>query len=117
MIRKSLRKIIQQLLFIFCTLRKKKYFQLISQKLIRIVKRNDFISDSKQRKKRMALFCKKKTVYIIKKNNIRKSGSFFCLNYLHSLEQKIILNLMKTYLKKIFLCNYNAIRKGKCIRI
>ena len=39
MIGKRLRKIIQQLLLIFCTLKKKKkYVQIISQKLIRIMK-------------------------------------------------------------------------------
>ena len=38
MIGKRLRKIILQLLLIFCVLKKKKYVQLISQKLIQIVK-------------------------------------------------------------------------------
>ena len=39
MIGKLLRKTIRQLLLIFCILKKKKYVQLISQKLIRIVKK------------------------------------------------------------------------------
>ena len=37
MIGKRLRKVIPQLLLIFCVLKKKKYVQLISQKLIQIV--------------------------------------------------------------------------------
>ena len=39
MIGKLLRKTIRQLLLIFCILKKKKYVQLISQTLIRIVKK------------------------------------------------------------------------------
>ena len=38
MIRKRLRKKILQLFLIFCVLKKKKYVQIISQKLIEIVK-------------------------------------------------------------------------------
>ena len=41
MIGKLLRKTIRQLLLIFCILKKKKYVQLISQKLIRIVKKKN----------------------------------------------------------------------------
>ena len=37
MIGKRLRKIIRQLLLIFCILKKKKYVQLVSQELIRVV--------------------------------------------------------------------------------
>ena len=47
MIGKHLRKIIQQLLLMFCILKKKKYVQLISQKLIRIVKTTNSMNDSK----------------------------------------------------------------------
>ena len=39
MVGKPLGKIVQQLLLIFYILKKKKYVQLLSQKLIRIVKR------------------------------------------------------------------------------
>ena len=39
MIVKHLRKIIRQLLLIFCILKKKKYIQLISQKLNRTMKK------------------------------------------------------------------------------
>ena len=46
MIGKRLRKIIQHLLLIFCILTKKKHAQLISQKLIRTVKKK-YINDSK----------------------------------------------------------------------
>ena len=46
MIGKRLRKIIQQLLLIFYILKKKKYVQLIFQKLIRKMK-NSSINDSK----------------------------------------------------------------------
>ena len=41
MIGKLLRKTIRQLLLIFCILKKKKYVQLISQKLIRNVKKKN----------------------------------------------------------------------------
>ena len=73
MIGKHLKKVIQQLVLTFCVPKKKKYAQLISQKLIRIVKINNSINDSKQRKRRMTLSCSKKTVYIIKRNNIKTS--------------------------------------------
>ena len=50
-----------------------KYVQVISQKVIGIVKKkNNSINDSKRRKSRMALSCSKKTVYIIKRNNIKR---------------------------------------------
>ena len=47
MIGKRLRKIIRQLLLILCILENKEHAQLISQKLIRIVKTNNSINDSK----------------------------------------------------------------------
>ena len=50
----QLRKIIQQFLLIFCILKKEKYVQLISQKLIRIVKKN-YINDSKRRRKKAGI--------------------------------------------------------------
>ena len=49
---------------------KNKYAQLISQKLIQTVKNNS-INDSKWQKRRMALSCSKKTIKIIKRNNIK----------------------------------------------
>ena len=52
---KRLRKVSEQLLLIFHILKKKKYFQLIFQKLIWIVKTNNYLNDSKRRKRRMAL--------------------------------------------------------------
>ena len=48
MIGKRLRKIIRQLLLIFCILKKNKYFQLIFQKLIRIVKTNMIPNEEKE---------------------------------------------------------------------
>ena len=76
MIVKCLRKIIQQLLLKFCILKKKKYVQLIFQKLIQIVKTNNSINKSKRRKRRMALSYSKKTIYIVKRNDIKTSWSF-----------------------------------------
>ena len=73
MIGKRLRRIIRQLLLIFCILNKKKYVQLISQKIIRTVKKKhkktNSIRVSKRRKRRLALSCGKETIYIIKRNN------------------------------------------------
>ena len=57
MIGKRLRKLIQQLLLIFYILKKKKYVQLISQKLIRIMKNKNSLNDFKRRKRWMALSC------------------------------------------------------------
>ena len=51
-------------------LKKKKYVQLIYQKLIRIVKKN-YANDSKWRRERMALSCSKEIVGIIKWNNFK----------------------------------------------
>ena len=42
--------------------KKKKYVQLISQKLIRILKTNSSINDPKRKKRRMELSCSKITV-------------------------------------------------------
>ena len=77
MIRKSLRKIIQQLLFIFCTLRKKKYFQLISQKLIRIVKRNDYLVIPNKEKKEWHYFARKKLSTLLRRITSESQGHFF----------------------------------------
>ena len=73
MIGKSLRKIIQKLLLIFCILKKKKYFQ-----------------DSKRRKKRMALSCNKKIICIITEKTSK--GAFYCLNCLNSFRTENKLN-------------------------
>ena len=54
--------IIWQLLLIFCKLKKKEYVQLISQKLIRIVEKNNSTDDFKRRKRRLALFYGKETI-------------------------------------------------------
>ena len=51
-------------------LTKHKYIQLVSQKLIQIMKNNP-VNDSKQRKRTIALSYSKKSVYIIKRNNIK----------------------------------------------
>ena len=50
---------------------KNKYVQLISQKFIR--KPNNSINDNRQRKRRLALSFSKKTIYIIKRNDIKTS--------------------------------------------
>ena len=55
MIGKILRKVIQQLLLIFCILKKKKYFQLIIQNITQPVKSNDSLNDFKRKIRRMAL--------------------------------------------------------------
>ena len=39
------------------------------------------------KKRRMALSCSKRNVYIIKRNNIKTSWRFLCLNCLHSLRK------------------------------
>ena len=57
MIGKRLRKITRQLLSIFYIFKKKKRVQLISQKLIRIVKTNNSINNSKRRKRKLTLSC------------------------------------------------------------
>ena len=72
------------MLLIFCALKKKKYVQFISQKLVRIEKKN-YINDSKWRNRMLALSCSKKTVCIVKRINIKKHrGDFYCLNCFHS---------------------------------
>ena len=57
MIGKRLRKIIRQLLLIFCILKKNKYFQLIFQNINHNT--NNSVNDSKSRKRKMALSCSK----------------------------------------------------------
>ena len=47
-------------------------------------KQDDSINDSKQRKRRMVLSRSKETIYIIKRNNMKHHGDFYCLNCLHS---------------------------------
>ena len=67
MIRKRLRKIIQQVLCIFYLLKKKKkYVQLIYQKLIEIVekKQNYSLNGSKQKRFRVPLDNKKNLINI-----------------------------------------------------
>ena len=79
-----MRKIIQQLLLIFCLLKKRKHVQLISQISIRIVKSKNSINDSKRRKKRMALSCSKKLSALLHGIISKHKGDFYCLNCLHS---------------------------------
>ena len=83
MIGKCLRKINQQLLSIFCILKKKKNVQLIFKKLIQVVKKNNSINDSKQRKSRMALSCSKKLATLLRGVTSKHHGDFNSLNCHH----------------------------------
>ena len=60
-------------------------------------------SDFKCSRRRLALSCSKKTVWITKKITSNYDGDFYCLNCLHSFRTKNKLSLMKQYEKiKIF---------------
>ena len=82
---------------IFCIPKKNKYVQVIAQKVIGIVKKKNSINDSKRRKSRMALSCRKKAVYIIKRNNIKRKLKF--KDYKKCLKASQIENKIK-YLEK-----------------
>ena len=80
MIGKCLRKIIQQLFFIFCILKKKKYAQLKSQKLNRIVKKKMILLLIPNEKKEGWHY-----LAVKKLSTLSRGITFnYCLNYLHS---------------------------------
>ena len=89
---KCLKKITQQLLLIFCILKKNKYFQLIVQIINNPWKKKKFINDSKQIKRSVA----KSAVHIIERNNM---GNFIVWIIFILLEQKINLSLIKKHVK------------------
>ena len=80
MIGKRLKKIIQLLIFIFYKSKQRRLVQLIfPKKKFKWWKANNSISDSKWRKRSLALSCSKKGIYIIKRNKIKTSLSFLLL--------------------------------------
>ena len=102
MIRKRLRKIIQQLLSIFCILKKKKCAQLISQKLIRIVNKETVILIIPNEEKEGWHYLAVKTSSpFLHRITLKYKGNFYCLNCLHSFR---IENKSKSHGK---VCNKN----------
>ena len=78
MIGKRLRKIIQQLFLIFCILKKKKYVQLIFQKLIQI------LIIPNEEKEGSHYLTVKKLPTLLRGIASKHHGDFYCLNCLHS---------------------------------
>ena len=101
---KCLRKTIDQLLLIFCTLNKCKCVSLIFQKFIWLWKTNNYLNDPKWWKRKPVLSCSKKNC-IIERNNIDQDGDFIVWIAFNLLEQKSLQIWF-------FLWNCNAIRKG-----
>ena len=67
----------------------------------KLLKSNYSFNVSKWR--RMALSCSKKVIYIIKWNNIKHDGDFYCLYFLHSFRTKYKIEAHKKISEKIFL--------------
>ena len=59
-------------------------FSLYPKNSFELWKTNNSINDYKWRKRRLALSCGKKTVYIIEKSDIKHPGDFYCLNCFYS---------------------------------
>ena len=81
MIGKNLRKTIEQLLSIFCMLKKKKYMLLMFPNITR-ERQVIFFNDYKQT--RMALFCSEKLAALLRGITSKHHGQFYCLHYFHS---------------------------------
>ena len=81
---KRLRKIIWQLLLIFCVLKKKKYTLLILQNVTLPIKNKNSINDSKWRKRKITS-CSKKIAALLHGRTSKQKSDFYCLNCLHSL--------------------------------
>ena len=101
MIGNKLTKIMEQLLLMFCMLKKKKYILLMFQS--NNSNCEDYFNDSKS--KPIALSCSKKLSALLRGINSKHCSNFYCLNCLHSFRTKKqkILNQIKEYVKiKIF---------------
>ena len=98
---KIFEKIIQELLLMFYKLKKFQYAQHTFQKLRWMVRKtNNYLTDSKQTNKNLALSCSKKI----------SLGGFCCLNCFF-LEHKINLNLIKKYVKIKFFVELQCLPK------
>ena len=71
----------------FCILKKKKYVQHMFQNKTQIVKNKVFFNDSKTR--RMAFYCSKTIICIIKRKTVRTLHCLNCLNYFRA-ETKLL---------------------------
>ena len=76
-------------------------FQLFKT-LDKLLKSNYSFNASKWR--RMALSCSKKVIYIIKWNNIKHDGDFYCLYFLHSFRTKYKIEAHKKISENCFQC-------------
>ena len=59
-------------------------FSLYPKNSFELWKANNSINDYKWRKRRLALSCGKKTVYIIERSDIKHHGDFYCVYCLYS---------------------------------
>ena len=100
MIEKYLRKIISQLLLIFCILKKKKCLQLLFRKLKKQIILLIFPNKEKEGWHYLAGKILSASLYGI---TSKHKGDFNCLKCLHSFRTEKNLNLMEKYVKiKIF---------------
>ena len=83
---KKMRKIMQQMLLIFCMLKKKKYILLMFEVITRIMKKSYSFNDLKRRK--MALSCSKKLSALLRGKSSKHYGNFYFFNCLHSSRTK-----------------------------
>ena len=97
MIGKRLRKIIQQLLLIFCVLKKKKTCSAYISKInSNYEKQITLLMITNEEKEGLWHYIAvKKLSTLLRGITSKHHGDFYCLNCLHFLEQKINLNLMK----------------------
>ena len=97
MIGKRLRKIIQQLLLIFCVLKKKKTCSAYISKInSNCEKQITLLMITNEEKEGLWHYIAvKKLSTLLRGITSKHHGDFYCLNCLHFLEQKINLNLMK----------------------
>ena len=77
-------KIIRQLLLIFYILKKKKYEQLIFQKLVRIVKKIILLRIPNEEKEGWHYLAIKKLSTLLREVTSKHPGDFYCLNGLLS---------------------------------
>ena len=88
---KTLRKIIQQLLLIFCILKKKKYLQFLFQKLIRILK-NNFLMIPNEEKEGQHYLAAKNPSSLLRGVTSKHHGDFSCLYCLNPFKTENKLN-------------------------
>ena len=90
---KCWRKIIGQLFLIFCILKKNKYPQLTSQKLIRILKNIILLMIPNEEKEEWYYLAVKKLPALLR-GRTKHHCDFSCFNRLHSFRTENKLNLM-----------------------